>query len=261
MKKLALALVCLISVAFFASCNDPIENPEPTISMVSDEGYTSTDAEIVSGTTVMFGFNASANTQTNEALTSFNLKVTSGDQVLADSTYAIANQATYSFDASYSLEGEGVVTITGTVTDAANETASVTINLTLVEAQLPVDVLAWVRAGGNDGVGLEPFGLKWTRNFKEVFATIETLEGTKFYQFDSSVWANTNTESEKLALFESTSANEITMFREISCNQSNDYDFVLGTSVDGKYYLIHLTHADVTTATAGTTVTISGEWK
>ena len=39
MKKLALALVCLVSVAFFASCDPTVEHPEPTIALLTGEGY------------------------------------------------------------------------------------------------------------------------------------------------------------------------------------------------------------------------------
>ena len=39
MKKLALALVCLVSVAFFASCDPEITNPEPTIAVITGENY------------------------------------------------------------------------------------------------------------------------------------------------------------------------------------------------------------------------------
>ena len=39
MKKLALALVCLVSVAFFASCDPTTDQPEPSIAILSGLEY------------------------------------------------------------------------------------------------------------------------------------------------------------------------------------------------------------------------------
>ena len=70
MKKLALALVCLVSVAFFASCDPTIQNPEPVISIVAEEGFLTDAQENVLDMDVAYpyGFMATSNTQTLKEL-------------------------------------------------------------------------------------------------------------------------------------------------------------------------------------------------
>ena len=64
MKKLALALMCLVSVAFFASCNKPVANPEPSIAAKTGENYVYDGQTVDLGQNYTLGFVAASNSQT-----------------------------------------------------------------------------------------------------------------------------------------------------------------------------------------------------
>ncbi len=257
MKKLALALVCLVTVAFFTSCGGD-KDLNPTIALVAEDGYISQDCTVESGTPLMVGFDAAANVNSNTNLTSFEIKIASGDNVLYDTTYTM-DQATYEYVNSFTIEGTGVVSITGIITDADGYTASAVLNITLTDQSLLESAVEWTRVGGNAGTGLANFGLEWTSNYKEVFATIKPVTGATLYQFNSNVWSQVTTQSAKIAAFENATA--IENYRGVSCNAGATYDDVIGTVYNGNYYLIHITSATVTAATSGTTIVIKGASK
>ena len=73
MKKLALALVCLVSVAFFASCNEPVANPEPSIAVMTGENYIFDGQTIDLYKDYNLGFRVASNSQTQKELASFSL--------------------------------------------------------------------------------------------------------------------------------------------------------------------------------------------
>ena len=77
MKKLALALMCLVSVAFFASCTQPVENPEPSIAVVTGENYIYDGQTIDLGVNYNLGFRVASNSQTMKELAKFQLETSS----------------------------------------------------------------------------------------------------------------------------------------------------------------------------------------
>ena len=81
MKKLALALVCLVSVAFFASCTP---EGDPTIQVLNEEGYVQSGDVVDVNTDFNFGFVMASNAQTGKELTSLILKI---DEETPDTRY------------------------------------------------------------------------------------------------------------------------------------------------------------------------------
>lgn len=263
MKKSVLALLCLICGFGFTSCIDEIENPEPSIEFVAGEGYISADTDWESETPFMLGVTAKSNTQTAKKLTSFNLTMTSDSEVIYDTTYAIANQDSYSYDVQWELSGEGVVTIQATVVDEAGKQNSVVLNINLVKTEQPLEAAAfeWKRVGGTPGTGLEEFGLQWTGNVKLVNAVIKPLEGVEMFilnGFDFSADLTATAKTEAINAGE-----KINDFRGVSADASKDYDFVIATrKASGEEYIIHITRGDVSTITGvGTQIIITGEYK
>ena len=267
MKKLALALVCLFSVAFFASCEPEVENPEPTIAFSTEEGYVSASQEMEWNTPFTIAFDMAANKETGKNLSTFDLTITNSTTTFTCEPVDLQAQPTAFVPFQWDYETMNTVdtyTIKGTVTDEAGKTASVEMVITFVENNIEPADFTFTRVGGNPGEGLEPFGLKWNRNAKEIFATIEPLEGVLLYTFTAEDWNNVNTINEKAAFF--ANAQETTFassnFRGVSCERSQDYDFVIGTiQPDGTTSLLHITRGDVTTSTAGTTIVINGQAK
>ena len=259
MKKLALALVCLVSVAFFASCTT--EEGDPTIKVLTEEGYVQDGATVDVNTDVNFGFVMASNAESGKELTSLIIKIDDNDP---DTITLTGKEYTYRGTVQYQFTKDEIVgesTIKAIVTDAGGKTATTSINLSInnpAQALVPAE-FTWNRHGGAAATGLDEFGLTWNSNGKEIYAIITPVEGAVLYKFDPETWNNTITDVDKAALF--TEAIGVSQFKEVSCTAvDKDYDIVLGTRYNGEYRLIHVTHSHVFTF-KGTDVTITGEWK
>jgi hypothetical protein len=261
MKKLALALVCLISVAFFASCTP---EGQPTISVLPGEEYVH-DGDIINvNEEFNIGFTMSSSIETGSQLASFTL-------VIDDEPFeTVTLEGTeYTFERTLALNTVDTrddidnVVITGTVTDVLGKSASVTITLILDETQeLILENFAWNRHGGAAATGnLAELGLAWNTNEKDVFAVITAVEGAELFEVPAEKWAQVTTQPEKVALFsEGGGALPIRAYKGVSAFASNTYNDVIATRYNGEYYLSHVTEGIVSTF-KGTDVTIKGEWK
>lgn len=122
MKKSTLFLACCIGLMLFASCKkDPVA---PTISIITDTGYVTENAQIFSGDNIKVGFNA-----TGEKLTKIEITLTENGTVINSSQATIENLTSYSHTAAFTVEATGTVTVTGIVTDANGLTASKSFNI------------------------------------------------------------------------------------------------------------------------------------
>ena len=152
MKKLALALVCLISVAFFASCTP---EGQPTISVLPGEEYVH-DGDIINvNEEFNIGFTMSSSIESGQKLASFTL-------VIDDETFETVklDDTEFTFERTLALNTVDTrddidnVVITGTVTDVLGKSASVTITLILDETQeLILENFEWNRHGGAAATG------------------------------------------------------------------------------------------------------------
>jgi hypothetical protein len=247
MKKLALALVCLISVAFFASCTP---EGQPTISVLPGEEYVH-DGDIINvNEEFNIGFTMSSSIETGSQLASFTL-------VIDDEPFeTVTLEGTeYTFERTLALNTVDTrddidnVVITGTVTDVLGKSASVTMTLNLDETQeLVAKDFEWYRLG-NTQTGLDQFGLKWDGNHKATHARIVPVDSIfKLFIFEAADWTNINTVDQKAAKFlaaiESGAATP-QKYENICTDDAGDkeYDDVIGTvTADGEYHLIHITH-------------------
>lgn len=126
MKKSTLFLACCIGLMLFASCKkDPVA---PTISVITDTGYVTENAQIYSGDIIKVGFNA-----TGEKLTKIEITLTQNGTVINSSQATIENQTSFSHTAAFTVEATGTVTVTGTVTDANGLTGSKSFNINFIE--------------------------------------------------------------------------------------------------------------------------------
>ena len=273
MKKLALALVCLVSVAFFASC-DPITNPEPSITVVTGEDYLYDGEVIELGVEYPFAFRAASNAQTLKPLARMEITCTAGENVfvVCDTTIS-GTEFVYEGAVFFQQQREivGSAEITAKVTDAAGETATATIKVDIenVDTLEPTD-FSWVRRGANLQGDTEEImaalGLKWYDNHKEVFATIKPLnENCKMYiLIDNDAFETVTTDTEMAAFFSNLQENTLPAleYRHVTANASADYNDILAViAEDGTQYLVHITHADIETGSFGTQISISGQFK
>ena len=122
MKKSILFIACCIGLMLFASCKkDPIT---PTISVITDTGYVTENAQLFAGDNIKVGFNA-----TGEKLTKIEITLTENGTVINSSQATIEKLTSYSYTAAFTVEATGTVTITGTITDATGQTASKSFNI------------------------------------------------------------------------------------------------------------------------------------
>ncbi|MBO7082247.1 MAG: hypothetical protein J6W30_00170 [Bacteroidales bacterium] len=262
MKKLAMALLCLVSVAFFASCS---KEGQPSISVLNEDGYVQDGAIVTLDEDINFGFVMTSSPDSEKELTKLVVKIDGVQwaEINLTGMKEYTYRETISYGDSKELIGESV--ITATVTDKAGEeaTASITLYFEEVEVILIPEDFTWNRHGGNAATGnLAELGLQWTSNEKEIYAVIKPLQGAALYKFGAGrdIWSSTNTEAEKIALFQE-NLEPITEFKEISCTAADkDYDIVLGTVYNNQVNLIHITHSAAYTF-KGTDVTITGQYK
>ena len=276
MKKLALALVCLVSVAFFASCNEPVANPEPSIAVMTGENYIYDGQTIDLYKDYNLGFRVASNSQTQKELASFRLETKSYNgttedvrpEVIGDTTITISGtEFVYETIERFELAKSGIigkVEYVATVFDKDNNmnTTTVTVNLNQAEDLLPEADFEWFRQG-NEQHGLEEYGLYWERNAKSPFAEIKPLPGVILYKFaDSNVWNEVLFLSQKEAVF-SDGAVTASMYNNVDVNQNGTYNDVIGTRMaDGTYHLIRVEMCRIGAYTPqGTPITIFGKAK
>ena len=272
MKKLALALVCLVSVAFFASCTDPVENPQPSIQILNEAGYIQDSAIVDVDTDVLFGFVVASNPQTQKELASLVVKV--GDIEWANKDLTGMTEYTYRDTVNYGLQKDmiiGVDVITAVVTDVAGQTATATIHLSINQPAQPLigSSIEWIRRGSNveetTAAEMATYGLQWTGSYKAAMVTIEPLnDDVIMYLCNGDDYATITNTTEKVNYFSALAeSNEpIAKYREITTNNSADYNDMLAVIYGDNQYLIHITHATIDyIPSVRTDITITGEAK
>ena len=283
MKKLALALMCLVSVAFFASC-DPTEK-NPSISVNSGEGYLTNGQTIEMETDYSFGFTATSNLYTNKEL--YRLVVTAeyfdteGASTGKDELDRIELTGTaYSYTGTLHLTSSakdllGSALITAVVTDAAGETASAEIKVNVNDGgvtppsqQLLGQAFDWYRTGLtlNSAEDMKKVGLDWPGNYPRVdYVRITPLTGcTMFIINDGDKYNEITTVGEKDAFFANLkeTATPDTQYNEISAWQGKDYNTMLAViDASGEYHLVHFVKATTQMVSAGALIHLTGELK
>lgn len=126
MKKSSLFFACCIVLMFFASCKkDPVA---PTINVFNGEGYAIENTEFYSGNPITVGFVA-----TGENLTQIAVSISQNGTTLASHSESIEKLANYNYSHTFTFEANGIVTITGTVTDAVGQSATNSFNVNSIE--------------------------------------------------------------------------------------------------------------------------------
>ena len=285
MKKLALALLCLVSVAFFASCEKTVEHPEPGIAILTGDNFitgtvdqpTVIDYNDENAINLKYGFHVESNAETQKELASlivtWELTDEDGVSIYAD-TIDLTGKTSYDYS-DYLFDQRDIITlmdgtIKAVVTDADNQTNTATIAFTIEmeEEALPIELIEWVRKGanlqGNTEDEMAALGLKWTGSYKEVFATIEPLnDDVMLYLCDGDDFEDIEFMSDKYAYFNklAETATPIENYRKITTNNSADYNDMLAVVYGEDLILIRINRAEIETGTYGTQITIKGAVK
>ena len=119
----------------------------------------------------------------------------------------------------------------------------------------------FTREGSKPATGTPSmFGLQWTSNkTRATDAVIKKDSATKFVELKSSDWNNIKTHNALRDAIEA--AADMDEFKGVSADASKTYDIVLGVQDGEAYYMLHITKATVTSASAGTTIVINGDYR
>jgi hypothetical protein len=292
MKKLALALVCFASVAFFASCTKTVEHPEPSIAVKTGELFitgsvdqpTVIDLDDENAISYKYGFHVESNTETKKELKS--LVITTDvtyfeedgqEQEIYYDTIDLTGKTSYDFE-EYLFEQERneILVMEGTikalVTDVDNQTNIATVAFRCKVEDTPEPLIGrtieWIRKGanlqGNTESEMAAMGLKWTISYKDVFATIEPLnEDVVMYLCDGDDFDDIEFVSQKYEYFANLAENEepIEKYRNIKTEYGAEYNDMLAVVYGEEYYLILIEDAEIETGSYGTQITINGAAK
>ena len=248
MKKFALALLCIVSVAFFASCSKDDDNPKnPSISV-----YAPTTDFVQDGATVdlladsiKFGFQMASNADSQKELASLRV-VIAVDTIETEWAIPLSG-TTFTYTDSFSFSAKEIIcdaVITATVTDADNNTAttSITLHVDYTDPELEVKDFEWYRWGNHEQHGLEEFGLYWDQNRNAII--LPTDGTTLFTGFTKEQWDAVNTQNEKAAFILEALENPqyaATQYTGISTNGSGPVgDVILTLTADGNSHLIYV---------------------
>lgn len=210
---------------------------EPTIVLQADKTTISLNEEIT------FTMTANANTTSNTDLQSVRFFIENNGYIVFDTTFTACGN-TFRKEITLAITVETITSfdVTAVVTDEAGFNAAKTVTINVNPVSLIERTLTWYRDGGSDATGLAEFGLEWKQNLsKAIYAVVKPVAGAKLYKFETGVYANVTTETEKLAAFES--ATEIQQWKEFNVQgaTTQNVDYVLGTKYNGEYYLINIT--------------------
>lgn len=136
MRKLnvILLLSLFVGASIFTSCqkDDPIIG-QPLLIFKSTEGYAYEDVTIKTTDELLVGFIANADSDTDNNLTNFVLRI--GEDVLVDSTF---DAAQFTADYRISFESVGNATLTAKVTDAGGFTDQISFEITIEEGGVQI---------------------------------------------------------------------------------------------------------------------------
>lgn len=256
MKKtiLLFAAMALVTLGFFTSCDPAGTDDLPPVITITEPTADTIEVEI--GSAVTFKVSLSS----DNTLKSF--------QVLNDT-----DGVTFTNDSkTFSGTSDEVVEVTATVTNAVEAGKKIVLTFVVNDEKGTSNVkkvivaksslsaaqaFEWKRVGGGASEGLAKFGLKWDSNTGT--SVVITNGATKFVKLPNDAWTTITTADQLKAAIDG--AANITKWEEVSSQASKAYDFSLGTLFEGTYFLIHVTNGKVETAAAGTTITITGEYK
>lgn len=268
MKKLALALVCFASLAFFASC-DP--EGQPAIQVLNQQDYVEDGATINFNEEVKFGFVMTSSPMSNKELSSLVVKIDDYEDLTDTIDLTGKYEYTYRSSITYTPTRDEIVgtsVITAVVTDVAGQiaTATITLNLNQPEQPLVGKSIEWVRRGANvqNAEELAGYGLQWTGTYKAPFATIKPIDGATLYVCDGDDFESIKTVADKVAYITNLTetARPVDSYRNIDANQSADYNDMLAVINGENCYVILIDYATIETITGvGTQITITGAAK
>ncbi len=234
-------IICLFIGASFIGCSKKTEIQNPNVTIVSEEGFTTGEKHLFTGTTVKFGFNATSNAQTAEKLVKFQVFVAqAGGEWIYDTVYALNNEDTFRTEGEFTFERLGDWRIGGRAFDAANNWNTAYIDIHVQEDM--EELFTWQQVGQDSVTGFGEYGLLWIdrETIDSVCVSLDTInllpadDSISLYLFDVSKWEEIDTYVGKDALFKDIKKNprnykdnKIDAYNILATKEAVTYDEVI----------------------------------
>lgn len=234
-------IICLFIGASFIGCSKKVEIQNPNVTIVSEEGFTTGEKHLFTGTTVKFGFNATSNAQTAEKLIKFQVFVAqAGGEWIYDTVYALNNEDTFRTEGEFTFERLGDWRIGGRVFDAANNWTTAYIDIHVQEDM--EESFTWQQVGQDTVTGFGEYGLLWIdrETIDSVCVSLDTInllpadDSISLYLFDMAKWEEIDTYDGKDALFKDIKKNprnykdnKIDAYNILATEEAVTYDEVI----------------------------------
>lgn len=234
-------IICLFIGASFIGCSKKVEIQNPNVTIVSEEGFTTGEKHLFTGTTVKFGFNATSNAQTAEKLVKFQVFVAqAGGEWIYDTVYALNNENNFRTEGEFTFERLGDWRIGGRVFDAANNWTTAYIDIHVQEDM--EESFTWQQVGQDTVTGFGEYGLLWIdrETIDSVCVSLDTInllpadDSISLYLFDMAKWEEIDTYDGKDALFKDIKKNprnykdnKIDAYNILATEEAVTYDEVI----------------------------------
>lgn len=234
-------IICLLIGASFIGCNKKVDIQNPNVSIVSEEGFTTGEKHLFTGTTVKYGFNATSNAQTAENLVKFQVFVAqAGGEWIYDTTFVLNNQDNFYTEGEFTFVRLGDWRIGGRVFDAANNWTTAYIDIHVQEDM--EESFTWQQVGQDTVTGFGEYGLLWIdrETIDSVCVSLDTInllpadDSISLYLFDVSKWEEIDTYVGKDALFKDIKKNprnykdnKIDAYNILATKEAVTYDEVI----------------------------------
>lgn len=234
-------IICLFIGASFIGCSKKVEIQNPNVTIVSEEGFTTGEKHLFTGTTVKFGFNATSNAQTAEKLIKFQVFIAqAGGEWIYDTVYALNNEDNFRTEGEFTFERLGDWRIGGRAFDAANNWTTAYIDIHVQEDM--EESFTWQQVGQDTVTGFGEYGLLWIdrETIDSVCVSLDTInllpadDSISLYLFDVSKWEEIDTYVGKDALFKDIKKNprnykdnKIDTYNILATEEAVTYDEVI----------------------------------
>lgn len=261
MKKLCVNyfLVLLMGLGVLSSCNkaEDLVTPAPTIELVNPPAE-----QQEAGAVIKFTIEAEASENIEEITILEKIGSTSktvdGYPKTKDFKTKTSDLIVFEYTVPATTE---TIELTFRVKDKNGKEGSDshTIKAAAAETALgAATAFEWKRIGSNAATGLEEFGLAWTSNTST--SAVIKVGAAKLVVLTANDWtAITTVEALKAKVDAATGVDSYTGVSATVASKT--YNDVLATKNGDNYYLINVTKSTVASATAGTTITITGNSK
>lgn len=259
MKKtiLLFAAMALVTLGFFTSCDPAGTDDLPPVITITEPTADTIEVEI--GDSVIFKVSLSSDNTLKEFKTLSNpggISFTNDSKTFTGTSDEVV-EVTAKVTAEATIGTPIVITFTVNDEKGTSSAKKVIVAKKTVVSLSAAQAFEWKRVGGADGTGLEEFGLTWTSN--TATSAVIKQGATKFVKLSDDAWTKLTTADELKAAIDA--ATNIEKWEEVSATATKTYNVSLGTIKEGTYFLIHVTNGKVETAAAGTTITVTGEFK